>query len=51
MSTILPSATIGFPASRFFPTSLWRMLRTYSEELTRALAAAHRYEQLRSRRG
>lgn len=40
------SATTGVAASRFFPDSLWRTLQIWSEELGRALVAAHRYEEL-----
>ena len=48
MATQSFSATTGVAASRFFP-ELWRTLQTWSEELNRALAAAHRYEDLTSR--
>jgi hypothetical protein len=47
MATMPFSATRGLAAYRSFPTSLWRTLQTWSEELNRAVDAAHRYEQLR----
>ena len=49
MATLSFPATTGVAASRFFPGSLWRTVQTWSEELNRALAAAHRYEDLTMR--
>jgi hypothetical protein len=46
MATKAFYAATGAAPSRFFPGSLWRTLLTWSEELNRALAAAHRYERL-----
>ena len=47
MATMPFPATTGIALSRLFPASLWRMLQTWSDELNRALLAAHRYEQPR----
>ena len=46
MATQPFSVTPGVAASRFFPGLEWRAIQTWSEELPRALAAAHRYEDL-----
>lgn len=46
MATLPFSATTGVAASRFFPDLPWRTLQTWSEELNRALAAAHCCEDL-----
>jgi hypothetical protein len=40
-------ASIGIAAFRLSSASLRRTLQTWSEELSHALAAAHRYEQMR----